>query len=95
MTRRNTKIVPAGEFFIYFDGFQGVLQAFNSSIVIEFILFRLVGLIMPALGLPFALSNVRATYFTAKMPGSFQFLGHDNCLFWNPKMPPGTVEACE
>ena len=65
------------ELFIYFDGSQGVPQVFNSSIVNIFIPLRLVGLVMLSIGLPFAISNVRATYFTAKIPGSLQFLGHD------------------
>ena len=58
------------ELFIYFDGSQGVPQVFNFSNAIIFILFRLGGLVMPAVVLPFAISNVRATYFTAKMPRS-------------------------
>ena len=57
----------------------------SHSIVIVWNLVRLVDLVRLSLGLPFAISNVRATYFTSKTPGSLHFLGHKIVNFGIPK----------
>ena len=62
ITKKNT---PARKFFIYYDSFQGVPQVINSSIINIFISSKSLGLVMLSVGLPFAISNVRVTYFTA------------------------------
>ena len=54
---------------------------FNPSIVIVWILLRLVGLVMQSEGLFLAISNITATNSTGRMPGSFQFLGHEIVYF--------------
>ena len=54
---------------------------FNPSIVIVWILLRIVGLVMLSEGLSLAISKVRATYFTARMPASLQLLGHEIVYF--------------
>ena len=54
-----------GRFFIYFDDFQGVPQVLSSSICVLSIVLRLLSLEMLSAGLPFAISNIRGTHFTA------------------------------
>ena len=61
---------------------------FDSSIFNIFISFTLVGLVVPAVGLLFAISNIKATYFAAKIPGSLQFLGRKIVNFGISKYHP-------
>ena len=42
---------------------------FGHSIVIMWILIRLMGLKMLSAGLPLAISDIRATHVTTRMPG--------------------------
>ena len=50
---------------------------FNPSILIVWILHRLVSLSMLSAGLLFAISKVTTSYFTLRMPGWLQFFGHE------------------
>ena len=50
---------------------------FNPSIVIVWILVRLLGLTILSAGLSLAISKARATHFTRRIPGSLQFLEHE------------------
>ena len=55
---------------------------FGPSIVIVWILNRLMGLKILSTGLPITfLFQDRATKFTARMPGMFHFLGHEIVYF--------------
>ena len=62
---------------------------FIPSIVIIWILLRLLSLAMLSVGLFRAISKVRAAHFIARMPSSLQFLGHGVVYFWNLKIPHG------
>ena len=57
------------EVFVHSDGSQGVPYVFSRSIVIIWILIRLMGLKMLSAGLRLTIFDFRATNFTARMRG--------------------------
>ena len=85
MNENSTKNCSTKEVSLYFDCSLDVLRVFNPSIVIVWILLKLVGLTILSIGLPSANFDGRSIYFTAKMPGSLQLLGHKRFYFGIPK----------
>ena len=66
MTKNFIKIAPATEFFVHSKSSKGISQAFDPSIIIIWILHRLVGLNMLSEGLSPTIFNVRVANFTIR-----------------------------